>query len=81
MAEILEDEWFQIDYEPSIGIGQENLINLDNVDATFDDKVGVRDLISPFVLITIIWCGKKVVVCVLTRIILKINPGKHRRDG
>ncbi|RWR82613.1 CBL-interacting serine/threonine-protein kinase 21-like protein [Cinnamomum micranthum f. kanehirae] len=40
VAEILEDEWFQIDYEPSIGIGQENLINLDNVDATFDDKVG-----------------------------------------
>lgn len=59
MAEILEDEWFQIDYEPSIGIGQENLINLDNVDATFDDNVGVRNSMSLFVPITIIWCGKK----------------------
>lgn len=59
MAEILEDEWFQIDYEPSIGIGQENLINLDNVDATFDDNVGVRNSMSPFVPTTIIWCGKK----------------------
>lgn len=43
VAEILENEWFQIDYEPSTGTGHENFINLDDVDATFDESTGVRN--------------------------------------
>lgn len=42
VAEILEDQWFQIDYEPSIGIGHDEWINFDDVNAAFDN-IGVRN--------------------------------------
>ncbi|KAJ8634653.1 hypothetical protein MRB53_008920 [Persea americana] len=43
VAEILEDQWFQINYEPSIGIGHDEWINSDAVKAAFDDIGGNMD--------------------------------------
>lgn len=36
IAEIVEDEWFQIDYEPASGIEFDDKINLDDVHAAFN---------------------------------------------
>ncbi|XP_058067904.1 CBL-interacting serine/threonine-protein kinase 21-like isoform X2 [Magnolia sinica] len=36
ISEILEDEWFQMDYQPSIGIDHDETINLDDVNTAFD---------------------------------------------
>ncbi|XP_077238279.1 CBL-interacting protein kinase 21 [Tasmannia lanceolata] len=40
VAEILEDKWFQIDYKPSPCINNEESINLDDVNAAFDNMKG-----------------------------------------
>lgn len=36
LAEIIEDEWFQIDYRPSMGADHEKNISLDDVNVAFD---------------------------------------------
>lgn len=39
VAEIIEDKWFKIDYQPSTGTDHEKSVNLDAFNAAFDGMV------------------------------------------
>lgn len=45
VAEIIENKWFQIDYQPSTGTDHEKSVKLDDFSVAFDGMV-VRTLLT-----------------------------------